>query len=125
MEHAKRVLIVEDEVQFAKMVKLRLESAGYGVTLATDAYTGTHLIAKNDYDLVILDLAMPAGGGFAVLERMHNFPAKSTIPVIILTGQTVDAELKRRAMEFGVAAVFSKPYDPKTFLRKVKSLAPV
>ena len=72
MELKKKILIVEDEIDFAKMVKLRLQAVGYDVYIAGDAYTGTQQIIKNDYDLIILDLMMPAGGGFSLLERIRN-----------------------------------------------------
>ena len=117
-----RILVVEDEMQFAKMVKLRLESAGYRVEVVGDAYSGTQKFIREDYDLVVLDLMMPAGGGFSILERVQKFPGKSNVPVIILTGKTVDDALRRQAKALNVAQIFTKPYDPQEFLGAVKSL---
>ena len=125
MSPKKKILVVEDEVVYAKMVRIRLEAAGYEVWVAVDAYQGTQMIVKNDYDLIILDLMMPAGGGFALLERIRNMPAKSMIPVIILTGKTIDDEIREKAKANDVAAIFTKPYDSKQFLRKIKSLVGV
>lgn len=122
MEEKKKILVVEDELGFAKMVKLRLESAGYSVTIAGDAYTGTQEIVKNDFDLLVLDLMMPAGGGFSLLERIRKIPAKTDIPVVILTGKTVDDEVKRLADEYDVAQIFTKPYNSAVFVDKIKSL---
>jgi len=125
MADKKKILVVEDEIGFAKMVKLRLDSVGYDVTIAGDAYTGTQEIVKHDYALVILDLMMPAGGGFSLLERIRKFPAKSALPVIILTGKTIDMEVKSRAEELEVAAIFTKPYDSTEFVEQIKSIVPV
>jgi len=125
MSEKKKILIVEDETDFAKIVRMRLESVGYAVSVAVDAYQGTQMIVKNDYDLVILDLGLPAGGGFALLERIRNMPAKSAIPVVILTGKTIDDEIRAKAKANDVAAIFSKPYDSKEFVRKLKSIVPV
>ena len=121
----KRILIVEDEPDFARMVGLRLESVGYEVGITGDAYTGTREILQGNYQLMILDLMMPAGGGFAILERIKNFPSKCTIPVVIVTGKTIDDELKTCAETYKVAAIFTKPYNNKMFVRKIKSLVPL
>jgi two-component system copper resistance phosphate regulon response regulator CusR len=118
----KKIIVVEDEPEFAKMVKLRLESAGYEVTVAGDTYFGTQCIIKGHFQLIILDLMMPAGGGFTLLERIRNIPSSSTIPVIILTGRMIDDDIVQKAKSLDVSAIFHKPYDHVVFLAKVKEL---
>jgi len=59
----KKILIVEDEIEFAEMVKVRLEGAGYSADIALDAYEGNKSIMNTNYDLIVLDLAMPVGNG--------------------------------------------------------------
>ena len=120
----KRILIVEDEMDFARMVGMRLESIGYETHIAGDAYSGTREILQGEYDLMILDLMMPAGGGFTILERIQNYPAKCTVPVVVVTGKTIDEEVKETSQKYNVAAIFPKPYDNKEFVRKIKSLVP-
>lgn len=118
----KRILIVEDERDFAKIVKLRLESEGYEVTVAEDAHVGTQEILKGDHELVILDLMMPGDTGFSVVRRMRHFPGRTSIPVVILTSKNIDEELVSTAEAYNVAAVISKPYDPEEFLATIKAL---
>jgi DNA-binding response OmpR family regulator len=118
----KRILVVEDELEFAELVKARLEMAGYTVSIAVDAYGGTQAIAREDFDLVVLDLMMPAGGGLSILERMRKLPGKSTIPVVILTGKTIDDELKTQISNLKVSVIFTKPYNTVKFLSKIQSL---
>ena len=125
MSEKRRILIVEDEIGFAKMVKMRLESVGYEVSIAGDTYSGTQEIIRGNYDLVVLDLMMPAGGGFALLERIRKIPSKAVTPVVILTGRQIDEELKRQADIYDVAAVFTKPYDSTEFVNTIKSLVPL
>ena len=125
MGDKKEILIVEDEMAFAKIVRMRLESVGYAVSVAGDAYTGTQKIIKGNPDLVILDLMMPAGGGFSLLERIRNIPAKASLPVIILTGKAITDELKEKAKSLDVSAIFSKPYETQEFVGKIMSLVPV
>ena len=122
MGQKKNVIIVEDEMDFAKMVKIRLESEGYAVSVAGDAYFGTQEIIKRRPDLIILDLMMPAGGGFALLERIRNIPSTASIPVVILTGKVIDEEVRNRAKLFGVSAIFIKPYENVEFLETIRTL---
>jgi len=124
-EDKKKVIVVEDEMIFAKVIKLRLESCGYDVEIATDAYQGTQSIITKNYDLIILDLMMPAGGGYSLLERIKKYPAKSMIPVIIMTGKHIDANDESIAHQLDIKAIFSKPYDTTKFLNTVQNLAPV
>ena len=117
-----RIIIVEDEADYAKMIRMRLVAEGYDVTIAGDAYSGTQQIMKHDFDLVILDLNMPAGGGFTLLERIRMVPAKASLPVIILTGTHVNSEIVEQAKKLGVSAIFSKPYEANRFLSAIKKL---
>lgn len=120
-----KILIIEDELEFAEMVRVRLELLGYKVSIALDALTGTREILQNDFDLVILDLMMPAGGGFSVLQRMRKTPFKSLIPVIILTAKDITPEIRNTARIFKVSTIFQKPYDEVEFEKKVKELLPI
>lgn len=107
MDEKKKILIVEDENDFAKIVKMRLESEGYEVSIAEDAYQGTHEALKGDHDLIILDLKMPAGGGFSILERIRNLPAKASVPVAILTSSDLDEDAEE-AKQLGADAFMLK-----------------
>jgi len=114
-----RILIVEDELEYAQMVKMRLESAGYEALIATDAYLGTQKILQDHVDLVVLDLNMPMGGGRKVLERIRAIPDKADLPIVILTAAEVDAETTAFAEAHGVDVIFCKPYDPQDFLSTI------
>ncbi|MBN1780586.1 response regulator [bacterium] len=124
MDHRKKVIVVEDELSFAKVIKMRLESHGYSVEIVSDAYQGTQSIFKNQYDLIILDLMMPAGGGFSLLDRIRKNPNKSAIPVIVVTGKNLDETDRLTAENNEVKAVFQKPYNTEKFMNVVQALAP-
>lgn len=124
----KKILIVEDELDFADMVKVRLELEGFDVTISkdslsgsVDAFSSTMEVLKGNHDLIVLDLMMPAGGGFSLLERIRQFPQKKDVPVVILTGKSVDDEMKKKAADLGVTAIFNKPYEPKQFVETIRS----
>ncbi len=117
----KSILIIEDELKFAKIVKMRLEANGYEVDVAGDAYNGTKKIIQEDYNVIILDLGMPAGGGFSILDRIRKIPSKADIPVIILTGQTIDDDMMERVREYDVTAVLNKPLEDNLLLDLLRS----
>ena len=121
----KKILIVEDELDFARMVKMRLESVGYAVALAGDTAQGTKKVMEENFDLLVLDLMMPGGGGFELLDNVHEKPGMKNIPVIILTGKTIDDEVKDKAQSYNVADIIMKPYESKQFVQKIKALLPV
>ncbi|HHS12950.1 MAG TPA: response regulator [bacterium] len=122
---ARQILIVEDEIDFAKMVKIRLESIGYEVKIAGDTYGGTQAIIHGNPDLIILDLMMPAGGGFSLLERIQAIPDKASIPVVILTGRTLTDDIRARAEKYKVESILSKPYEPEEFVQTIQSILPL
>jgi len=105
------------------MVKLRLELEEFICDTAHTTDEGIKAIYTALYDLIILDLMMPGGGGFSILEKMQQNLNKPRIPVIILTGKAINAEVKALIGRYQVNAVFSKPYDPEDFIFKVKELA--
>ncbi len=121
----KKILIIEDEKDFAEILQLRLNMIGYEVEIALDAYEGNKQLVNKDFDLIITDLSLPVGDGFSLLEKIKKIPDKSHIPVVIVTGQVIDEELINKARKNKVSAVFPKPHDPRKFLSKIKSLVPV
>lgn len=122
MENKKKILVVEDEIQYAKMIAVRLQSAGYDVSISTDAYGGTQSALRSNPDLIILDLMMPAGGGFSLLDRISKIPMTSTIPVIILTGRIIDDSIKKTADKYGVKRIIRKPYEKDDLLNTVETM---
>jgi DNA-binding response OmpR family regulator len=117
-----RILIVEDDRDAGRALRLRLEAEGYATTLAEDAYLATRLARCEQPDLVIMDVRMPAGNGLTVHERI-NALWKGVVPVIYVTGSCQD-EVIRRAQELGSRGVFGKPLDAGTFLAAVRRCLP-
>ncbi len=129
MNQKKKILIVEDELKFAEMVRNRLELEGFDVTISMDTYSqsvdaasSTREVLRGDHDLIILDLMMPAGGGFELLKTIRNYVTKRNTPVIILTGKIVDQEIIEKASKYKVSAIFNKPYEPRKFIKKIQEI---
>ena len=121
-EKKKHILIVEDELQFAEMVKLRLEIMGYSASIAVDTNEGIHKIMTDQYDLIVLDLMMPGGGGTKLLERIKADPEKGSIPVVVVTGKTITPEIKKQLEDHPVARTYIKPYNPIQFVSGINDL---
>src|SRR5205823_813048 len=70
-------------------------------------------------DLILLDLGLPAGDGFLVLERLRKIEAFATLPVLVITGRR-DAETRKRVETMGVAPVLTKPVDTEVLLGAIR-----
>ena len=119
MGQKKKILIVDDERDIVKVLVIRLESSGYEVISAFDGAQGVFMAHKENPDLIILDIRMPAGDGFSVAERLKRSSHTWTIPIIFLTGSP-EREAEGRAMDLGARFFIKKPYDPEELLDAIK-----
>jgi CheY-like chemotaxis protein len=103
-----KILIVDDNPTIRKGLSIRLRANGYEVLCAEDAISATSALVTEMPDLMILDLGLPCGDGFKVMERLHKSDRLAHIPVIVVTGFEV-AGNRDRALQAGVAAFFQKP----------------
>jgi CheY-like chemotaxis protein len=94
--HPPRVLVVDDDAQAVRLVESVLRPAGYEVVGAANGREGLQLMRSYRPGLVILDLTMPGMDGFAVLDRVREDGDLRDLPVIVLTGETVDASGRAR-----------------------------
>ena len=104
----KTVLVVDDDKDIAKALKMRLSVNGYDVHLAHDAATAGIVARKCQPDIALLDISMPGGDGFDVAERLRGIVGN--LPIIFLTANS-RADLRRRAMDIGAKAFFEKPFS--------------
>ena len=119
MGEKKKVLIVDDERDIVKAVKIRLQSRGYEVVAAFDGAQGVFMAHKEKPDLIILDIRMPAGDGFSVADRLRRSAHTWNIPIIFLTGSP-ETNAEERAKELGARFYIKKPYDPEELFDAVE-----
>jgi DNA-binding response OmpR family regulator len=105
-----KIMIVDDDPDLRQALRLRLRANHYETVNAVDGYSAIALAYKEHPDLIILDLGLPAGNGFVVLDRLQKDDKLSEIPVIVLTARDPQSS-ERRALESGAAAFFQKPAD--------------
>jgi DNA-binding response OmpR family regulator len=117
--NGKKILIVDDDQDLLLGLTPRLKANGYTVVSAMDGISAIGVARKETPDLVILDLGLPAGDGFVVLERMRALPDLVDIPVIVLSAwDPIDNE--KRALDAGAVAFFQKPADNHDFLAAIR-----
>lgn len=116
----KKVLVVDDDVEMAKVFSDFLEKEGYEVEVA---YDGDEAISKSrsfNPDLITLDILMPGMDGFEVLERLRGDETTEDIPVIIVS--VVKDPDQRRLMSLGIANYLHKPVDGEELVRQIKEI---
>lgn len=119
-----KILVAEDNPTNQKVISKILESAGHRPTLVENGEWALDVLAKESFDLVILDMQMPVVGGLEVV-KIYRFthPQDSPMHFLILTADAT-TEAKNACREAGVDAYLTKPIDPAKLLGQVDRLAP-
>lgn len=115
----KKILIVDDEGDIIKAITIRLQINGYEVISALNCAQGISMVHKEMPDLVILDIRMPSGNGFNVVEKLKQSDRTDRIPIVFLTGSP-EKNTEERAMKVGARFYIKKPYDSEELLDAVK-----
>jgi len=117
-----KILVVDDDANLVKALQLRLQASDYDIFVARDGYEAVANTKKMQPDLIILDLGLPAGDGFSVLDRISHI-SPSAIPVIVLSARDPQAN-EERALKAGAMAYFQKPADNAELLQAIRSYLP-
>jgi DNA-binding response OmpR family regulator len=115
----KKILIVDDDPDVRQGMHVRLKANHYDTCLAGDTLSGVAEARRSTPDLILLDLGLPAGGGFLVMERLKMIPALAVIPIIVVSARDALANQKR-ALDAGAKAFLQKPVDDAQLLAVVR-----
>ena len=113
------ILIAEDDPQIREGLLVTLESEGYRVTAARDGAEALRLLAKQKFDLVMLDVMMPAVSGFDVCRDLRR--RDRTTPVIMLTAKSEEID-KVVGLELGADDYITKPFGVRELLARVAAV---
>jgi two-component system KDP operon response regulator KdpE len=116
-EGAARILVVDDEPQIRRFLRLGLEGHGYAVREAATAEAALRLAVAEQPDLVVLDLGLPDREGFEVLGALRDW---SRVPVFVLSVRNREGE-KVRAFDLGADDYIVKPFGMAELLARVKA----
>jgi len=119
-----KILVAEDNPTNQKVISKILESAGHHPILVENGERALDALAKESFDLVILDMQMPVVGGLEVV-KIHRFthPQESPLRFLVLTADAT-TEAQNACREAGIDAYLTKPIDPAKLLDQVDRLAP-
>jgi DNA-binding response OmpR family regulator len=114
-----RILLIDDDPDLRRGLSLRLRANQYQTAYAQDGFSAISMAQKENPDLIILDIGLPAGDGFTVMDRLRKSSELSHIPVIVLTAR--DPQYTRqRMLQAGATAFFQKPADHIELLNAIR-----
>ena len=114
---AEKVLLIEDEEKLARMVELELQYEGYQVEKALDGRTGLERALSGEFDLILLDIMLPALSGMEVLRRVRR---ESAVPVIMLTARDTVVD-KVSGLDMGADDYITKPFAIEELLARIRA----
>jgi two-component system KDP operon response regulator KdpE len=116
--HSQRILVIEDEAQILRFVRLALEAADYSVAEASTLNQGMLQAGTNHPDLIILDLNLPDGDGIELVKAVRNW---SDMPILILSARLQESD-KIQALDSGADDYLSKPFSVGELTARVRAL---
>jgi DNA-binding response OmpR family regulator len=104
----KKILIVDDDPDVRQAMHIRLKANSYDTFFASDALNSVTEARKQQPDLIILDLGLPGGDGYVVIERLKRHPALSVIPIIVVSARDKRTN-HERVIAAGAQVYLQKP----------------
>ena len=118
---AKRVLLVEDEVEIREMLCFALEREGYDITQAGDAESALDYLDNGLPDIILLDWMLPGMNGPELVSRLRRDELTRDIPIIMLTARGAESD-KLKGFDTGVDDFITKPFSPKELNARIRAL---
>lgn len=115
---AKRILIVDDEPRYLRLLEANLRTEGYEVVTASDGAQAVDVFSNQPIDLVLMDVMMPKLDGFGATQRIREF---SATPIIILTAKG-DEQDRVRGLDLGADDYLVKPFSATELLARVRAV---
>ncbi|MGG3564352.1 response regulator transcription factor [Neobacillus rhizosphaerae] len=112
-----QILVIEDEAQIARVLKMELEYEGYQVVVEHDGKAGLEKALQTDMDLILLDVMLPGLSGIEVLRRLRK---ESATPVILLTARNTTFD-KVAGLDQGANDYVTKPFEIEELLARIRA----
>lgn len=113
-----RILVVDDEPRYVRLMEANLTSEGYHVLKAANGQEAVEIVADQRPDLVLLDIMMPTLDGFIACERIREF---SNVPIIVVTAKGEEHD-RVRGLDLGADDYIVKPFSATELLARVRSV---
>lgn len=116
-----RVLVVDDDPQVLKLLRVNFELEGYDVMTATNGEEALDLVGRDSPDAVICDVMMPGIDGLEVVRRLRADPATVALPLVVVSAKAQRSDVAA-GLQLGADAYVTKPFDPAELLEVVAGL---
>ncbi len=113
-----RILVVDDEPRYRRLIATNLHLEGYLVDEAEDGPAALRALSVRSCDLVVLDLRLPVMDGYEVCRRIRQ---QSNVPVVMVTALDTEAEMIR-GLDFGADDYVVKPFRPEALLARIRAV---
>jgi two-component system, OmpR family, response regulator CpxR len=113
-----RILVIDDDVELAGLLRTFLEREGFQPEFAHDGKTGLERALQGSYDLVVLDVMLPGMNGFDILRQLRQ---QSRIPVIMLTARGDESD-RIVGLETGADDYIPKPFNPRELTARIRAI---
>ena len=123
MSGQRLILVADDDADILALVKSVLERSGHEVVAVADGAEALASVRMQRPDLAVLDITMPNVDGLEVLRRLRADLATSSLPVVLLSAQAQEADVKQ-GFATGATAYVKKPFSPRELVARVAELLP-
>lgn len=123
MTDQRLVLIADDDEDVLALLKLLLERSGHEVVAVCDGAQALTSVHARKPDLAVLDITMPRVDGLEVLRRLRADAETNGLPVVLLSAQAQEADVKR-GFAAGASAYVKKPFSPRELVERITALLP-
>jgi len=120
---SKRILVIEDQEDNRQIVRDLVTASGYELIEATTGEDGLDAAAREQPDLILMDIQLPGIDGYEVTRRIKADPKLSKIPIIAVTSYALSGDDKK-AFAAGCDGYVTKPYSPRLLLAKIREYLP-
>ncbi|MBU4343095.1 MAG: response regulator [Candidatus Omnitrophica bacterium] len=121
MADQKKILIIDDEEDLRKMLKIRLEQEGFNIVQANDGDVGLKTAEQEVPDMIIMDIMMPNMDGYSCLKEVRSLPKTKDIPILMLSGK--EEEKVRDLFAFQkISGYIEKPFELDDLVVKVREI---
>lgn len=117
MSIAENILVIDDEIQIRRLLKISLENSGYKVFEAENAKTGLMESVNSRPSLILLDLGLPDEDGLSLLKKIRDF---SDVPIIILSVRNSEKDIIT-ALDSGANDYITKPFNTGELLARIRA----
>ena len=117
----KKILIIDDDREQQLGLAVRLRASGYDIAFASDGMQAVSAVRKGKPDLILLDIGLPAGDGYVVIERLKAMSETAPVPIVVLSARDPVGH-RDRMLAAGAEAYFQKPADNRMLLGAIRAI---